>query len=202
MCVDVLKEEAASSHYASAQSNMKRLGVGWRNGDRETSNRGNLNWVLSQKTQDQVQAGPPVSQVLVTQSGQGYLQEASIQPPKPSTVKNQKHSPHIYQEGMVEKRQLDNSPEITRLLSRYWHTDLIPKLGLFIQYIRTPSQVVAVAVQSLSCVWLFATPWTVAHQAPLTSTISQSLFKFMSIELVMLSNHLILCRSLLLFPNK
>lgn len=43
MCVDVLKEEAASSHYASAQSNMKRLGVGWRNGDRETSNRGNLN---------------------------------------------------------------------------------------------------------------------------------------------------------------
>ena len=61
-------------------------------------------WVLSQKTQDQVQAGPPVSQVLVTQSGQGYLQAASIQPPKPSTVKNQKHTPHMYQEGMVEKR--------------------------------------------------------------------------------------------------
>ena len=41
------------------------------------------------------------------------------------------------------------------------------------------------------------TPWTAAPQAPLSSTISWSLFKFMSIELVMLSNHLILCGSLL-----
>ena len=47
MCVDVLKEEVASSHYASAQANWKRLGAGWGNGDRETSNRGNLNRVLS-----------------------------------------------------------------------------------------------------------------------------------------------------------
>ena len=38
-----------------------------------------------------------------------------------------------------------------------------------------------------------ATPWTAAFQAPLSSTISQSLLKFLSIELVMLSNHLILC---------
>ena len=53
-------------------------------------------------------------------------------------------------------------------------------------------------VQSLSHVWLFATPWTVAHQAPLSSTISQSLLRFMSIKLVMLSNHLILCCPLLL----
>ena len=50
-----------------------------------------------------------------------------------------------------------------------------------------------VVVHSLSHVWLFATPWIVAHQAPLSSTISQSLFKFMSIESVMLSNHFILC---------
>ena len=50
-------------------------------------------------------------------------------------------------------------------------------------------------VQSLSGVWLFVTPWTAAHQSPLSSTISQSLFKFMSIELVMLSNHLTLCHS-------
>ena len=46
--------------------------------------------------------------------------------------------------------------------------------------------------QSLSHVQLFDTPWTAAHQAPLSSTISQSLLKFMSIESVMLSNHLIL----------
>ena len=55
-------------------------------------------------------------------------------------------------------------------------------------------------VHSLSCVWLFATPWTVACQASL-STISQGLLTLMSIELVMLSNHLILCRPLLLLPS-
>ena len=43
------------------------------------------------------------------------------------------------------------------------------------------------------------TSWTAAHQAPLSSTISQSLLKFMSMELVMLSNHLILCNPHLLF---
>ena len=42
------------------------------------------------------------------------------------------------------------------------------------------------------------TPWTAVHQAPLSSTVSQSLLRFMSVELVMLSNHLILCFSLLL----
>ena len=53
-------------------------------------------------------------------------------------------------------------------------------------------------LQLLSCVWLFATPWTAAHQATLSFTISQSLLKFMSIELLMRSNHLILCCPLLL----
>ena len=51
------------------------------------------------------------------------------------------------------------------------------------------------------CVQLFETPWTTAHQAPLSSTISQSLLKFISIELVMLSNQLILCCPLLLLPS-
>ena len=63
---------------------------------------------------------------------------------------------------------------------------------------------VASSVQSLSCVRLFATPWTVACQTSLSITNSQSLLKLMSIELVMLSNHLILCRPLLLpsiFPK-
>ena len=46
-------------------------------------------------------------------------------------------------------------------------------------------------VQSPRCVWLFVTPWTAAPQAPLSSTFSWSLLKFMSTELVMLSNHLI-----------
>ena len=51
-----------------------------------------------------------------------------------------------------------------------------------------------------SRVWLFVTPWTAALQASLSCTISQSLPKFMSIESVMLSNHLILC-PLLLLPS-
>ena len=54
---------------------------------------------------------------------------------------------------------------------------------------------VSVAVQLLSHVQLFVSPWTAARQAPVASTISQSLLKFMSIESVMPSNCLILCRS-------
>ena len=54
---------------------------------------------------------------------------------------------------------------------------------------------------SLSCVWLFVTPWSIAHQASLCITNSQSLLKLMSIELVMPSNHLILCCPLLLLPS-
>ena len=59
----------------------------------------------------------------------------------------------------------------------------------------------AVAVQSLRRVWLFVTPWTVAHQASLSFTVSLSLLRLMSIESVMPSNHLILCDPLLLLPS-
>ena len=58
-----------------------------------------------------------------------------------------------------------------------------------------------VVAQFLSRIRLFTTPWTAAHQASLTFTISQSLLKLMSIESVMPSNHLILCCSLLLLPS-
>ena len=57
------------------------------------------------------------------------------------------------------------------------------------------------SVQSLSCVWLFATPWTTAHQASLSVTNSRSPPNLISIESVMPSNHLILCRPLLLLPS-
>ena len=57
------------------------------------------------------------------------------------------------------------------------------------------------SVQSLSSVQLFATPWTAARQASLSITASRSLLKFMSIKLVMLSSHLILCHPLLLLPS-
>ena len=57
------------------------------------------------------------------------------------------------------------------------------------------------SVQWLSCVQLFVTPWTAVHQASLSITNSRSLFKLMSIQLVMPSNHFILCCPLLLAPS-
>ena len=63
---------------------------------------------------------------------------------------------------------------------------------------------VGVFVQLLSCVWLFATPWTSAPQVSLSIwffTISRSLLKLMSIELVMPTNRLILCRPFLPLPS-
>ena len=63
-----------------------------------------------------------------------------------------------------------------------------------------PSPCVIVA-QLLSRVRVFVTPWTAAHQVSLSPTVFQSLRKFMSIESVMLSNHLILCHTLLHLPS-
>ena len=58
-----------------------------------------------------------------------------------------------------------------------------------------------ISIQLLSHIQLFVTSWTAAHQASLSITNSQSLFKLMSIKSVMLSNHLILCHPLLLPPS-
>ena len=64
-----------------------------------------------------------------------------------------------------------------------------------------PTRFPVSSVQSLSCVQLFSTPWTAARQASLSITNSWSLLKLMSIKSVMPSNHLILCRPLLLLPS-
>ena len=69
---------------------------------------------------------------------------------------------------------------------------------------RTRRAIVIAAVDLLGSVRFFATPWTAAHQAPLSFTIAQSSLKFMSIELVMLTNlcyHLILCCPVLPLPS-
>ena len=58
-----------------------------------------------------------------------------------------------------------------------------------------------IVVQLLSHVWLFATAWTAACQAPLSFTVSQSLLRLLSLESVMLYNHLILCHPLLLLSS-
>ena len=72
---------------------------------------------------------------------------------------------------------------------------------VFEKWIRGLVQFSSVQFSSLSHVQLFLTPWTAAHQVSLSVTNSQSLLKLMSIELVMPSSHLILCRPLLLLPS-
>ena len=71
----------------------------------------------------------------------------------------------------------------------------------FAEYIIISWQLISLLVQLLSCIWLFATPWTAARHSSLSFTISQSLLRLMSIESVMSSPHLFLCRPLLLLPS-
>ena len=77
----------------------------------------------------------------------------------------------------------------------FWGTNTF--IGIIIQ----PHLLFLSSVQSLSCVQLFATSWSAEHQASLSITNSSSLLKLMSIKSVMPSNHLILCRPLLLLPS-
>ena len=65
-------------------------------------------------------------------------------------------------------------------------------------YLETSWLLQCSSVQSLSCVWLFVTPWITAHQVSLSITNSRSSLKLTSIKSVMPSNHLILCRPILL----
>ena len=77
---------------------------------------------------------------------------------------------------------------------------IIPCLSILVK-LSLERPVLISVVQSLSCVRLFATSWTTARQASLSITNSWSLLKLMAIESVMPSNHLILCRPLLLPPS-
>ena len=79
-------------------------------------------------------------------------------------------------------------------------TKPLPPLYLVMLMLGVVNSTFAV-VQSLSLVHLFVVPWTAACQASLCFTVSWSLLKFMSTELMMLSNHLILCHPLLLLPS-
>ena len=97
------------------------------------------------------------------------------------------------------------NPEIWTGTERIADSSNYPSVSVVIQRVGKPSQrcgglpfsfteyALVVAVQSLSHIWLFVTPRTAARRDSLSFTISWNLPKFMSIELVMLSNHLILC---------
>ena len=85
-----------------------------------------------------------------------------------------------------------------------WLYTLLSKMGHFWKWKQVLSDHVwtaGIVVQLLSRVWPFVTPWTVARQASLSFTISLSLLKLLSVESIMPSSHLILCRLLLLLPS-
>ena len=79
-------------------------------------------------------------------------------------------------------------------LSLYW-------LNCNHVFIRVLKSLIHFVFQSVGCVCIFATPWTAACEAVLSFTISRSLLKFMYIESVMLSSHLLLCHPFLLLPS-
>ena len=86
-------------------------------------------------------------------------------------------------------------PDLSAFLCPRSHHSLDVGLHVVVSLIQFSS------VQSLSCVRPFATPWIAAHQASLSITNSRSSLRLMSIESVMPSSHLILCRPLLLLPS-
>ena len=98
----------------------------------------------------------------------------------------------------LTRRSFRNTPEKNKLL-RHSHVGVCVDTRFQITFVKT-----GIAVQSPSLVQLFTTPWTAARQASLSIAKSRSLLKRMSITSVMPSNHLILCRPLLLpsvFPS-
>ena len=82
-----------------------------------------------------------------------------------------------------------------------WPLDEISLPPILTAFHMSSFVLVVVVVQSLHCVWVFVSPWTAVLQASLPFIISQSLLKFKSIELVIPSNHIILCHLLLLLPS-
>ena len=92
------------------------------------------------------------------------------------------------------------SYQFKHLWAEFFFLNPFAKYVVFLREKSVLSQVPFSSVQSVSCVWLFQTPWTVASQASLSITNSQSLLKLKSIESVISSNHLILCCPFLLLP--
>ena len=109
----------------------------------------------------------------------------------------------IFPQDLTEKPKLFDPGQQNRLLLNHKKNEIIlfaaswMNIGIII--LSEISQFSS--VQSLSCVQLFATPWTAPRQASLSITNSWSLLRLMSIESVMPSNHLILCHPLLLLPS-
>ena len=95
---------------------------------------------------------------------------------------------------MLLSKYIKNSKEISKLNSKTGVKETPPQRRYFFV-------VVVILLHLLSHVQLFVTPWTAAYQCPLSSTVSWSLLTFMSIESMMVSNHLMLCHPLLLLSS-
>ena len=92
----------------------------------------------------------------------------------------------------------------SHFILRSWikvHKTVHYPLNSLIYFCLVFGQIFVIVVQSPSCLWLFATPWTAACQASLSLTVSRGLPRFTSIASVMPSSHLILWCSLLLLPS-
>ena len=118
----------------------------------------------------------------------------------------------FYRWGSWGKKQVRNLPEVTQPESEgagVWTLSVISpqRLSSPANFITAQKNIYLinwvefVVVQSLSCVRLFATPWTAARQAPLSITIPWSLLRFMFTESMLPPNHLILCHPFLLPPS-
>ena len=95
---------------------------------------------------------------------------------------------------------LNNFSNYITKIKTYWEMELAYIVKEGIQWPNPLRNIQFSLVQSLSHVQIFVTPWSTARQASLSITYSQSLLKLMSIDSVKPSNHLILCRPLLLPP--
>ena len=114
------------------------------------------------------------------------------------------HCRHSLHQLSYHKEHLQfNNKETTNQMKK-WAKDLNEHFSkediqMSIKNMKRCSRSLIISSVNRSC--LFVTPWAVAHQASLSITISQSLFKLISIRSVMPSNHLILCHPLLLLPS-
>ena len=119
-------------------------------------------------------------------------QDSESSPKIPQRKKDWDNSPELW-------KQFDWIPDANRVQLMFMSNLSYPQMGcksLFSLAIFL-SVALVVFLQLLSHVWFVVTPWTVACHASLSFTISWTLLKFTSVESVMLSNHLILCHSLL-----
>ena len=115
----------------------------------------------------------------------GYLPNPGIElksfmsPALQAVLYHLRHHTQVEEEGLAQKTSSEWLFSRVKLYGIWWSS----------------------SVQSFSHVWLFVTPWTAARQASLSITNTQSLLKLMSINLVMPSNHLILCHPFVLLPS-